>query len=113
MLLFFYENVAALCKDFEVSQTEIEATWEILIAGYWPGDYCGMAWVLLRNRSNGLLYEVNASHCSCNGIEGQFEPTTTSLAYLTSDHFQVMRDNDVPQEDKDAIKGAIAALGKE
>ena len=40
----------------------------------------GKAWVLLEKE--GKLFEVNGSHCSCYGLEGQWEPKQVSLEQL-------------------------------
>lgn len=53
---------------------------EILYAGYEYQDYSGSAFVLYER--DGKLYEVNGSHCSCYGLEGQWRPEETSWAAL-------------------------------
>ena len=53
---------------------------KILLAWYGYGDYDGSAFVLFEH--NDKLYEVNGSHCSCYGLEGQWEPEETSVAAL-------------------------------
>lgn len=50
------------------------------IAWYGYGDYSGSAFVLYEK--NGKLYEVNGSHCSCNGLEDQWEPEETTWEAL-------------------------------
>lgn len=52
----------------------------ILFASYELGDYCGDAFVLFVE--NGTLYEVNASHCSCYGLEDQWTPEETMFNAL-------------------------------
>jgi len=49
---------------------------EVLYAEYSTASYEGDAFVLLRRGDD--LFEVNASHCSCNGLESawRLEPTT-------------------------------------
>ena len=42
----------------------------ILFASYGVDNYSGDAWVLFEE--DGKLYEVNGSHCSCYGLEGQW-----------------------------------------
>jgi len=59
---------------------EIPAEAEILLAYYGYGSYCGASFVIYR--LDGKLYEVNGSHCSCNGLEGQWSPEETSVAAL-------------------------------
>ena len=53
---------------------------EILLAIYEYQDYEGYSFVLYKK--DGKLFEVNGSHCSCNGLEGQWEPEETSWAAL-------------------------------
>ena len=45
----------------------------ILLASYSYEDYNGEAYVLFK--SGRKLREVQAAHCSCYGLEGQWEPT--------------------------------------
>jgi hypothetical protein len=49
---------------------------QILFAHYEAADYSGDCFVLFEKA--GRLYEVNGSHCSCHGLEGQWEPEETS-----------------------------------
>jgi hypothetical protein len=53
---------------------------EVLIAIYTYEDYWGSAFVLFER--DGKLYEVNGSHCSCYGLETQWEPEETSWPAL-------------------------------
>ena len=53
---------------------------DILIATYGGGSYEGDAFVLFKQR--GKLFEVNGSHCSCYGLEGQWKPEETTVAAL-------------------------------
>lgn len=52
----------------------------ILFASYNSANYEGKAWVLLEKE--GKLFEVNGEHCSCYGLEGQWEPKQVSLEEL-------------------------------
>ena len=52
----------------------------ILFASYGTPSYEGYAFVLFEE--GGKLYEVNGSHCSCYGLENQFEPEEVSLEAL-------------------------------
>lgn len=61
-------------------QTTIPEDAKILLAWYGYGDYSGSTFVLFMQ--DGKLYEVNGSHCSCNGIEGQWDPEETSIEAL-------------------------------
>jgi len=53
---------------------------EIVVAWYDYAYYEGRAFVLFRR--DGKLFEVNAWHCSCYEVEGQWEPEETSVAAL-------------------------------
>lgn len=53
---------------------------EILFALYDTPAYEGYALVLYER--DGKLYEVHGSHCSCYGLEGQWQPEETTWAAL-------------------------------
>lgn len=53
---------------------------EILLASYSYENYSADAFVLFRK--GGKLFEVNGGHCSCYGLEGQWEPEETTVAAL-------------------------------
>lgn len=53
---------------------------EVLLARYSGGVWDGEAMVIYK--SEGKLYEVNGSHCSCYGLEGQWDPEETSYKAL-------------------------------
>lgn len=52
----------------------------VLLASYGSGSYEGDAFVLFQR--GGKLYEVNGSHCSCYGLEGQWSPEETTIEEL-------------------------------
>lgn len=52
----------------------------VLLAIYTYEDYDGSAFVLFER--NDVLYEVNGGHCSCYGLEDQWEPEETSVEAL-------------------------------
>ncbi len=56
----------------------------LLLASYETGCYDGTAFVLYEK--DGILYEVNASHCSCHGLENEWEPEATTWDALEK-HF--------------------------
>jgi len=64
---------------------------EVLFAYYDCQDYSGDATVLYRHK--GELYLQSGGHCSCNGLEGQwdFESKPVSAAYLRN------RSNPIPK----------------
>ena len=53
---------------------------QIIAATYTYEDYSGNSFVVFRK--DGKLFEVHGSHCSCNGLEGQWEPHETSFDAL-------------------------------
>lgn len=53
---------------------------EILLASYSRDAFCGEAFVLFCK--GGRIYEINASHDSTDGLEGQWEPEEAPLAAL-------------------------------
>lgn len=53
---------------------------DILIASYDVDDYSGEAFVLFER--DGRLFEVNGSHCSCHGLEEQWDPEETTAGAL-------------------------------
>ena len=64
---------------FEIDVQVLEGA-EILFAEYYMGNYEGSAFVLLRRGEK--LYEVNGSHCSCYGLEGQWGEEETTVEAL-------------------------------
>lgn len=69
----------AMIKDFEITINDLEGA-TILLASYTYESYEGDSFVLFQ--LDGKLYEVNASHCSCYGLEGQWEPEETTKEAL-------------------------------
>ena len=58
---------------------DIGENFEILFAVYEDdGCYGGRAFVLYQDKQSGELYEVHGSHCSCYGLEEQWEPESTT-----------------------------------
>lgn len=62
---------------------------DVLIVLVRSWDYEEVAWMLLRDRATGKLYENTGSHCSCSGFEDQFLPAPSSAEYLLSDKFSL------------------------
>lgn len=72
-----WECQADMERDFEEPLPDGA---EVLFATYDATGDEGDAFVLFRQ--DGALYEVNGSHCSCYGLEGQWSPEKTTLASL-------------------------------
>lgn len=66
-------------REFAVSEEQSKGV-DILYAYYGYASYEGDAQVIFRK--DGKLFEVNGSHCSCYGLEGQWEPEETSVTAL-------------------------------
>jgi hypothetical protein len=72
---YWIEKKAQMDRAFEKHKNN-----KIIFASYGQANYSGDAWVLFEN--DGKLYEVNGGHCSCYGLEGQWNPEEVSLAEL-------------------------------
>lgn len=66
-------------EDFDLPKEQYQDI-NILFAFYGLSSYEGDAFVLLER--NGSLHEVNGSHCSCYGLEGQWSEEDTCLQAL-------------------------------
>ncbi|MEC2335172.1 hypothetical protein [Bacillus subtilis] len=62
------------------SEVEVDRDVNILFASYGYELYSGNAFVLFEK--DGVLFEVCGSHCSCYGLEGQWEPEEVVLKEL-------------------------------
>lgn len=70
-----FESIEDVKKEYELTDAELEGV-EILYAVYQTGCYDGESLVLFKKE--GKIYIVNASHCSCNGLEGCWDPVETN-----------------------------------
>lgn len=77
-----YGNVEYWLEKKQMMDEAIERYKDIniLFASYRCASYEGEAWVLFEQDDK--LYEVNGSHCSCYGLEGQWQPEQVSLKEL-------------------------------
>lgn len=80
MRVYFGSFVDAANVESEFEEPNALQGAEVLFAIYATAPYEGDAFVLFRR--DGVLYEVNASHCSCYGLEGQWEPEQASAKEL-------------------------------
>lgn len=69
-----FKSVEDVIREFSIEGADnvIPKDEEILLAVYEVGGYDGSARVFFRRDKK--LYEVSGSHCSCFGLEGQWEP---------------------------------------
>jgi hypothetical protein len=77
IFLDIFTNEADVYREFRF---EGEKAIKILFASYMYESYSGNAFVLFEQ--DGKLYEVHGGHCSCYGLEGQWEPEETALESL-------------------------------
>lgn len=70
------------CKEDIESQFDVSLpeNCEILYASYEIDGCDGTATVI--GRMDGELFEVHGCHCSCCGLEEQWDPEETSVAYF-------------------------------
>jgi hypothetical protein len=72
-----WRTAADVFRDFHIEQPEDSI---VLFAVYGDGDYCGKAFVLCRDEAG--LFTVEASHCSCYGLEDSWSPVRVTIASL-------------------------------
>lgn len=72
-----FESNEDIAQNFNIEESFFDDV-NVWIASYENFDYYGNAFVLYKD-NNGNFFEVNASHCSCFGLEGQWKPEETTL----------------------------------
>lgn len=80
---FCKEEVIKEFSGYYDNSNEVENTLsgaELLVSFYEIDGYEGSAYVLYRK--DGKLFEVEGSHCSCNGLEDCWGPVETTPAAL-------------------------------
>lgn len=73
-----FDNKTDIENEFQIEP--LDSNVNILLAYYSYEDYSGDAFVLYEQE--GKLYEVNGGHCSCYGLEGQWEPEFVNIEEL-------------------------------
>lgn len=82
-----WECLQDMLNDFQISEDVVQG-YDVLYAWYEYENYSGSAFVLLQK--DGKFYEVNGGHCSCYGLEDQFDLEETSVeALLKRQHYGV------------------------
>lgn len=96
-----FDNAADVAASFQVSEAQVDG---IIAALYGCESYEGSAFILLVRE--GKLYEVHGSHCSCFGLEGQWdeEPEETTVEALRK------RDSLIPSGCESDTKGRMEQL---
>lgn len=97
------QEVAADWEYDEIKRIPIvDVISEVLFHEYVRGSYDGSAFTLFRDKQ-GRLMECNGSHCSCFGLEGQWDPEPTFREALLKREWWGVKD-------KAALAAVIAAL---
>lgn len=80
MQVFFdFKSAEEVFDTYNVPEGEREGI-EFIYADYETANYEGYSFLIFIK--NHKLYEVNGSHCSCNGLEECWRPEETSFAAL-------------------------------
>jgi hypothetical protein len=74
-----FSNNEDILSNYKASPDALDGC-TVHLAWYGYGSYCGQSLVIFEK--DGELFEVNGGHCSCNGLEGQWEPEETSWGAL-------------------------------
>src|SRR5690348_13901860 len=93
-----------MLDDFQIDEAALDGA-TVLLASYTYRNYEGSAFVLFERA--GMLYQVNGGHCSCFGLEGQWEPEETSLAALARE----FTEGCVSPEYREELRAVLARLG--
>lgn len=70
-----FKNAEDVIAQFTAPSDALDDA-KVLFADYTYEDYSGSATVIFEK--DGKLWEVNGSHCSCYGLEGQWAPEETT-----------------------------------
>lgn len=70
-----FKNIELLKEEYEITDSDLKGV-QILYAAYRLGNCGGDSIVLFKK--NGKFFIVDASHCSCNGLAGQWSPVETN-----------------------------------
>lgn len=76
-----FENNEDILKAYDAPSDALDGA-TVLLAWYSYEAYSGYSFVLYEK--DGKLWEVNGSHCSCHGLEGQWDPERASWKALST-----------------------------
>lgn len=94
-----WSNEADVAREFA---DDAVLDYNIIVAGYFYECYEGNAYVLAEK--DGKLFEVSGGHCSCYGLEGQWEPGEITPAYLRN---RAAKGSFCHGEDSESVLAAI------
>lgn len=89
-----FTDVGDLLKQYDAPADALNGA-TLIFAWYEYENYEGYSLVVFRR--DGKLFEVTGSHCSCYGLEGQWEPEETTVEAL------LLRDFPAREELKTAL----------
>jgi hypothetical protein len=102
-----FEDAASILRSFEAPSDALDDC-EVVFASYTYEDYTGDAKVLYRDK-HGKIFEVNGGHCSCNGLEGQWDPEPFTLEELEF-RYKDWRPDDIYPVEKSYYDGLHSCL---
>jgi hypothetical protein len=81
-----FQSPSDIAGQFGIPESELDNL-EFVYAFYEYEDYSGSAFVIYFNPEDEQYYEVHGGHCSCYGLENQWEPevigtVSTFIEYL-------------------------------
>ena len=76
-----FASNADITREFSIPLTTLDGC-EVLLAYYHVGSWGCDSSAFVLYKKDGALFEVNASHCSCYGLENQWEPEGTTVEAL-------------------------------
>jgi hypothetical protein len=90
-LLWYFKSLEDMCSQFGLNKDYIK-DYRVLYAIYDQEEYEGSAFVIVEHIATDDWFEVDSSHCSCDGLSWNLEPTTRkSLIYRAKNDNRVMR----------------------
>ncbi len=75
MFIDGFDGIEGLKEEYDIDDSDLVDV-DILYAAYETGYYCGSSIVLFKKDEK--LFIVEAGHCSCYGLEGQWDPVETN-----------------------------------
>lgn len=73
VFLELFSSKSDICCDFNIPEETLNDK-TIIFAFYEYENYSGEALVIYRDDKTGIFYEVSGGHCSCYGLEDQWDP---------------------------------------
>jgi hypothetical protein len=98
-----YQDIFSDWFDVQVAfRTDESEPERVIFAQYDVDGYDGSAWVIYRNGDK--IYAVSGGHCSCYGLEGQWDPEEYTAEQFVAAYEKGSWYRDLPQNVIDEIK---------